>query len=164
MTETTTEIPADPLVAKLRSEAVASVAGGAALLIGGLAAAMAVAVVLTILLWIIVGLPGLGLVGWVMLIFVLYLAAAIVWAIKRPGLQGSTAFTYVDPRGEWAGPGTYDGSIAIPGKLADYAGIPGRMVVAGVHQAMDKEPASRERFFDRCALLLRSSAAPAKPC
>ena len=99
--------------------------------------------------------PGLGFTGWFVLLAVLYAAAAVLWLRARPAAIGSPAFSYVDPRTEWAGAGRFSGRYAAVGPLCDGFCFGPKMVLAGLEQGRGREPASREHFFDRCALLLR---------
>lgn len=145
----------DPIVARLRADAASSVGHGTALVVGGVVLSAVLIFGFTLLMWLVVGLPGLGLKGWFVLWMLLYAGAAIVWLRKRTALLGRPAFTYVDPRQEWTRPGTFVGRSATFGPALDYAFLAPRMVQAGLDQAGDREPPTREPFFDRCALLLR---------
>lgn len=150
--------PSDPLVTALRTEAAQSVGGGVLLIFGGVLASLFTVAAIVILIGLVVGWGDFGFWGWFILFAVLFAGGAVAWLRTRPKLLAGRAFEYTDPRQEWAGLGQYDGATAIPGLAADAVLIGPRMVQSGITQASDKEPPSRERFFDRCALLLRQMA------
>lgn len=156
MADPLNSLPIDPIVAKLRTEAAESTGGGAALVAGGFAVSFITVLVIVILLALIVGLPGLGWQAWIFILGLLYAGAAFGWLSARAGLFTASAFEYIDPRQEWAGVGRYgDGPQAYLFSGLDWLFIGPRMIVSGIRQTKNQEPPSRERFFDRCALMLR---------
>lgn len=155
--------PTDPLVARLRADAVASVGGGVALVGGGVAISVVTVGVIVLLLDLIVGLPGLTYSAWFVILGVVYAAGAFAWLRVREKRFARGAFEYVDPRQEWAGVGRYGDANGVGVAGLAFVALDGfffgpRMLMSGVHQSAGREPASRERFFDRCALLLRQLA------
>lgn len=152
-------MPIDPLVTRLRADAVASVAGGTGLIFGGIAVSFVTVFVFVLLLAVVVGLMGLSFTAWIIILAAVYAAAAFGWLSARSKQFATGGFEYIDPRQEWAGVGRYGDGIGGAGfAILDWLFLGPRMLMAGVHQTQDREPPSRERFFDRCALLLRQLA------
>ena len=150
-----TPAAADPIVARLRADATEAVAGGMVLVAAGVGATLVSVFAATVLLWLLFGVPGIGFSGWFVLLLVLYVAAAVGWWRSRRGLTGTAAFTYLDPRQDWARPGTFAGRYAAFWPALDVFFFGPRMTLSGLEQSRGSEPASRAAFFDRCALLLR---------
>lgn len=152
-------IPIDPLVTRLRADAAASTGGGMALVGGGIIVSFVTVALLVTLLWLVVGLMGLGYTAWIVILGGMFAAGAFFWLKARAARFATGAFEYVDPRQEWAGVGRYAGGIGgAVFAMLDWLFVGPRMLFAGARQMENREPPSRERFFDRCALLLRQLA------
>ena len=152
-------IPIDPLVTRLRTEAAASTGGGMALVGGGILVSFFTVAALVTLLWLVIGLMGLGFTAWIIILGAMFAAGAFFWLKARSAQFATGAFEYIDPRQEWAGVGRYAGGIGgAVFTILDWLFVGPRMLIAGAHQMENREPPSRERFFDRCALLLRQLA------
>ena len=139
----------------LREQANQKVGGGMALVLGGTGVSLVSAWVIVVLIWLWFGLGGLGFKLWLLIVCVLFAGAAFAWLRVRDGLLVRRSFEYRDPQQEWTLPGPFGNAMTVPGTALDYLFIGPRMILAGIHEATQREAPSRERFYDRCALLLR---------